>query len=382
CGGAPSRRPAVIAPYVEAARAVARRYGRRGTFWREHPALPERAVQIYEIWNEPNLIHGWCPEPEPERYARMFVSAAAAIRSVDPRAAVIVGGVGHPRERDPSQVEISSFFAEATAAEAGFARAASAVAVHTNTPVSADGQARQIAQHRAEFRAGGIPDSTPIAVNEIGWTTRGVGGIAPVTEGERAAAYAALPETLARTNCNLSSVLQHTWISAESDSATVKDWFGIVDPLTAVLYSSAQSYSAGIALMRGELDREGPRETIMACPGMPKPDQDADAVRDELDYHPVDRGRVTKGGRLTNAECSVRMIFLRERMRGAGKRESSRLGRRYARLADRCVRCKRGRLGRLERRILGPGDPDKALQRRVKHRRAVGSCRSRRGRSR
>ncbi len=376
CGHASSRRPAALAPYVELVRAVARRYGRGGSFWRGQPEARTRPVTSYEIWNEANLNGGWCPRPEPERYAEMFVAAAAAIRGVDPRAAVLVGGLGFARAGTANNIDPAEFLRRATAAQPDLARAASAVAVIVDSRTGADAQARRVSDFRDILRAGGIPDATPVVVAEQGWTTSGTNGRAPVTEAERAAGYEALTRTLSRTNCNLGAVLAHTWVSDESDPDDVEDWFGIANPFSAALYPSARRYARGVALIRGRLEAEPPRRTITACRGMRKPDQDGDAIRDERDYHPLDRGRVTKGGRLTTTECSVRMIFLRERMRDASGAERRRLARAYDRLRKRCVGdCRHQRLRRLERRALSTDSPAKERKRRVKHRRLVGRCR-------
>jgi hypothetical protein len=376
CDGAQSRRPTVIAPYVEVARAVAQRYGRGGSFWSEHPRLKHREVVSYEIWNEPNLVGGWCPGPEPERYAEMFVSAASAIHSVDPRADVSVAGVGYPLEQTAGQVSIPDFFRRALAARPDLLDEASAVAIHVNARPGADRQARQIAIHREEFRHGGVPDSMPMVVGEIGWPTQGTNGRQPISEGQREEAYTALARTLSRTNCNVSAVLPHTWITEETDPSDVEDWFGIAHPSRAAPYPSARAYRRGVRLMRGKLTEEPPRNTIMACRGMPAPDQDGDAVRDEREYHPLHRGKVTKRGRLTVPECSVRMIFLRARARDTSGAKRRRRARAYAQLRERCVAdCRRQRLRRLERRALTTPSASEERQRRVKHRRVVERCR-------
>ena len=50
-------------------------------------------VQAWEIWNEPeNGIH-WRPAPDPAAYARLLITASAAIKSVDPNVLVLNGGV-------------------------------------------------------------------------------------------------------------------------------------------------------------------------------------------------------------------------------------------------------------------------------------------------
>jgi hypothetical protein len=113
----------------------------------------------------------------------------------------------------------------------------------------------------------------------------------------------------------------------------------------------------------------------MACRGMPAPDRDGDAVRDEREYHPLDRGRVTRSGRLTTAQCSVRMIYLRERQREARRPVRSRFRAKYRRLRARCIgSCKAARLAKLERRVLTSRDETKERKRRIAHRRQVGAC--------
>ena len=65
-----------FAAYVTA---VVRRYGSR--------------VHSWEIWNEPNHPKFWFPHPNPEAYATLLHAATAAIRSVDPHATIVLGGI-------------------------------------------------------------------------------------------------------------------------------------------------------------------------------------------------------------------------------------------------------------------------------------------------
>jgi polysaccharide biosynthesis protein PslG len=74
------------------------RYGRRGTFWREHPALPRRPVVEWQIWNEPHLGFYWnVPKHSraawPRGYVRLLKAAAQAIRGRDRNATVVLGGL-------------------------------------------------------------------------------------------------------------------------------------------------------------------------------------------------------------------------------------------------------------------------------------------------
>lgn len=51
-------------------------------------------VRAYQIWNEPNLAREWCKRPpNPEQYAAFLKASYGAIKSVDPNALVISGGL-------------------------------------------------------------------------------------------------------------------------------------------------------------------------------------------------------------------------------------------------------------------------------------------------
>ncbi len=57
-------------------------------------------ITSWEIWNEPNLEDFWEPAADPESYARLFRAGAAAIRSVDPEAIVVSGGLAPADDSD------------------------------------------------------------------------------------------------------------------------------------------------------------------------------------------------------------------------------------------------------------------------------------------
>lgn len=295
CNNSSSRAPVSIEPYVDLAKAIAARYGRNGAFWKANPALPAEPVIRYEIWNEPNLRGGWCPDPQPELYANMFAGAATAIRGVDPAAELVTGGVAPPRAEDPKYgLNISTFFGRATARVPQMSSLATGVAVHIYPPVDSGKQLERVAWFRDQLRAGGISDPTPMLINEIGWATNG--GSGSVSENDRAQAYTTATVNIPRTNCNILGMLPHTWTSAQQNPKNAEDWFGIAGPATASPYPSALAYSNSIELMRGELSVEAPTQTLMACEGMPLPDSDGDGVPDQRDYYPTDPTRSAPPG--------------------------------------------------------------------------------------
>jgi hypothetical protein len=72
--------PADPAAFASFAAAAARRYAPMG-------------VHTWEIWNEPNSDRFWQPAPDPGRYAELVRLTVAAIRSVQPRATVVLGSL-------------------------------------------------------------------------------------------------------------------------------------------------------------------------------------------------------------------------------------------------------------------------------------------------
>lgn len=50
-------------------------------------------VEVWEIWNEPNLSSNWPPRPDPMAYAALLEAAYDAIHDADPDATVLLGGL-------------------------------------------------------------------------------------------------------------------------------------------------------------------------------------------------------------------------------------------------------------------------------------------------
>ena len=72
-------------------RALVGRYGPSGTFWTLHPDLPRDPIRTWQIWNEEN-DHRFA-EASVRGYAALLRGTAPAIRSVDPGARIVLGGL-------------------------------------------------------------------------------------------------------------------------------------------------------------------------------------------------------------------------------------------------------------------------------------------------
>jgi hypothetical protein len=71
---------------------VVERYGPAGSFWAEHPALPERPIRVWQIWNEPNFKY-FVARPNPAEYGKLVKASYGAIKAADPGARVILAGL-------------------------------------------------------------------------------------------------------------------------------------------------------------------------------------------------------------------------------------------------------------------------------------------------
>ena len=72
---------------------VARRYGPKGSFWRENRGIPKRPIRAWQVWNEPNLPPYWPTGPNAREYTAMLRAVAKALRKVDRKAEIVTGGL-------------------------------------------------------------------------------------------------------------------------------------------------------------------------------------------------------------------------------------------------------------------------------------------------
>ena len=78
--------------------ALVNRYGPAGSFWLDHPELPELPVRTWQIWNEPHLNLWWntdgrSPNAWAREYARLLKAAHAAVHAADPGATIVLAAL-------------------------------------------------------------------------------------------------------------------------------------------------------------------------------------------------------------------------------------------------------------------------------------------------
>jgi hypothetical protein len=169
-----------IAEFAAFAAAAVARYGPTGSYWSTCGCTPH-PIHAWEIWNEENNGWWWDGDASPAAYAAVFQATRAALRSVDPHARAVVGGLTFDPNGQPSFVDPDAII---QALAAGNANAFDAVAVHPYTDATGATSAQLAAGAMAAVgeiaddvvaATGAGPGGAPrqqIWVTEMGWSNQ------------------------------------------------------------------------------------------------------------------------------------------------------------------------------------------------------------------
>jgi hypothetical protein len=154
---------------------VVGRYGPGGSFWAANPSLPERPIRTWQIWNEQNFKY-FVVRPNPADYGKLVNISYGAIKSIDPGAKLILGGMfAQPKEATlkvkPPQAYFATDFLEGLYhSTPGIKSKFSGVALH---PYTTD--YRKLTPTIEEFRAV-LADNHDAGkglwITEIGWSSK------------------------------------------------------------------------------------------------------------------------------------------------------------------------------------------------------------------
>jgi polysaccharide biosynthesis protein PslG len=209
--------PASPAQYATWAAEVATRYAPKG-------------VGTFEIWNEPNNASFWQPEANAAAYTANLVAAYAAIKSVDPAAFVISGGLA-PEVTDGTNIAPVDFLTAmyASGAKGSF----DAVGFHPycypalpNTYEYWSGWS-QMAQTNPSIRSvmtSNGDSAKQIWITEVGAPTGGPDGVG------QAAQATALTQAIADAGAAswIGALYIYTWQDSGTSQSTDQDWFGLI----------------------------------------------------------------------------------------------------------------------------------------------------------
>ncbi len=148
--------PKTPGPYAAFAKALVERYGPKGTFWAANPSIPKVPIEMWQIWNEPNIPAFWPPQPYYSRYIALLRAAHNAIKSADPTAKVVLAGLPNY-----SWIELARLY------QRGARNLFDVVAVHpyTRTP---KGVVTILTYVREEMEKAGDA-AKPMLADEISW---------------------------------------------------------------------------------------------------------------------------------------------------------------------------------------------------------------------
>jgi hypothetical protein len=147
-------------------RAAVERYGDDGTFWKQHPDVPELPITDWALWNEPNSPLFWKPTPDPDAYLSLLQAFNPAVKGADPRARVLLGGLVPP---PPGGIPLDSFLSALYERGGGPLFDAATVHPYAGTPRRV---IDMVEQERRVMRMFGDAEK-PIWITEVGWASGG-----------------------------------------------------------------------------------------------------------------------------------------------------------------------------------------------------------------
>jgi hypothetical protein len=147
-------------------RAAVERYGDDGTFWQEHSDVPKLPITDWQLWNEPNYAFFWRPGPDASDYVELLRSFRAAVKSPDPGARIVLGGLfPAPTDGIPLERYLAHLY------RAGGQGQFDTLAIHPYASNPREALAR-VAEARSIMDRFGDSDA-PIWITEVGWASGG-----------------------------------------------------------------------------------------------------------------------------------------------------------------------------------------------------------------
>lgn len=175
--------PRSNAAFGRFARALARRYGPKGSLWAADPSLRRFHIREWQVWNEPNLPVYWPGRPSAKGYVKMVAAVSRALKREHAGAQVVLAGI--PDSRIDGAIPFERYVRGVF--RAGGARTFDAFAVHPYAG-SASGLLRRTKSVRRLLNRLPGGRRKRLWITEFGWASQGPGS--PYTVGpERQARY-------------------------------------------------------------------------------------------------------------------------------------------------------------------------------------------------
>jgi hypothetical protein len=180
CGLFAPSSPAALAEWQRFLREAVERYGPGGEFFTDNPSLPVLPITDWQLWNEQNSFSFYKPKVNPSSYAKLVRAGSTAIRSVDPAATILLGGMfGTPEGVKNPKVFAWNYLRKLYRVP-GIASSFDAVAVHPYAAKMSKVIQQTRLMHREMVRA---HDPAEMWITEVGWSSSS--GDNPLERGKR-----------------------------------------------------------------------------------------------------------------------------------------------------------------------------------------------------
>ena len=207
--------------YANFVTAVAKRYGRTGTFWAARDDLPFAPIDSVQVWNEPHFKEYWSDQPWERGYAKLLRGTYRAVNKEVPSMRIVVAGMANK-----SWTYLSKLYAQKTR---GYF---DAIALHPFTN-SIDGVVQIVERGRRTMARYG--DRTlPLMITELSWTSaKGKAGYTYGNERTEAGQAKALRQGLQRMakerrRLRILRVYWYTWMTRDAHENIPFDYAGVI----------------------------------------------------------------------------------------------------------------------------------------------------------
>jgi hypothetical protein len=213
--------PSDFGAYARFAVAIAKRYGRNGTFWIERPDVPKVPVDWLQIWNEPHFREYWSDQPWEGDYAKLLRGTYRAVKKAVPTQKILAAGMANK-----SWTYLSKLY---KAKARGYF---DAVALHPFTN-AVDGVIEIIERGRRVMERYG-DGKLPLMITEMSWTSaKGKAGYTYGNERTEAGQAKALRQGFERMakerkRLRILRVYWYTWMTRDKHENIPFDYAGVI----------------------------------------------------------------------------------------------------------------------------------------------------------
>jgi hypothetical protein len=207
--------------YAKFVVALAKRYGRTGTFWTERADVPKVPIDWFQVWNEPHFREYWSDQPWEKTYAPLLRGTYRAVKKAVPSARILAAGMANK-----SWTYLAKLYQQKTR---GFF---DAVALHPFTN-SVDGVVQIVERGRRTMERYG-DRKLPLMITEMSWTSaKGKAGYTYGNERTEAGQAKALRQGFQRMakerrRLRILRVYWYTWMTRDAHENIPFDYAGVI----------------------------------------------------------------------------------------------------------------------------------------------------------